>query len=141
MIPLQLRLIAAGVALCAIGVLAVVVNGWRLDAAKVPALERQIEDSARSLKRAEEASIEFHKELADIRATRPAPVIRLCVNPVQTGPDPASGPDGPAGPAGVLPPAVGRDIGPELYGLADRADECSARLRALQRLAAGSSSP
>ncbi len=93
------------------------------------------------------AAESYHAELAALRAeihSRPVPVVRLCPPAAGNTAVPASqNATGRAGagtaPAGLVPSgtesdsAGSRDIGPELYRLADTADELSARTRATYR--------
>lgn len=85
---------------------------------------------------AAETQTRYQTELDGLRAGRTAGarVIRVCDAP---RPVPASGsaagqPDGSPAGAGSVQAEPGRDLGPALYGEADRADELSAQLRALQ---------
>lgn len=83
-----------------------------------------------------ETQTRYQTELDGLRADRArgARVIRVCDAP---RPVPASGAaagqsDGAPASPGQLPAEPGRDLGPALYAEADRADELSAQLRALQ---------
>lgn len=97
-------------------------------------------------KRAEEASNAYQSELASVRARpRSTSPVRLCVAAPSVpgagytarGSDgSASRAGGDAGSAGA-DFAQGADIGPDLRALALEADELNARLRALQKWAAG----
>lgn len=85
---------------------------------------------------AAETQARYQTELEGLRAGRAAGarVIRMCDAPRSV---PAAGgttgqPDGAPASAGSVPQEPGRDIGPALYREADRADELSAQLRALQ---------
>lgn len=124
--------------------LGLVVKGWHDDSEKLDEVEQEyavyrtgIETAAKVRK---EVSDGFQSEIATLRANqRPAPTVRLCQSP---GSVPASGPAGGnngSSPSGwQLPKAderdhqEGPDIGTDLFGLADRADELSAQLRACQ---------
>lgn len=85
---------------------------------------------------AAETQTRYQAELDGLRAGRAAGArpIRVCDAP---RPVPATGAaagqsDGAAAPAGDVPAEPGRDLGPALYAEADRADELSAQIRALQ---------
>lgn len=131
-----------------------IVNGWRLDANRLPLVEKELADERISTvqikadaKVIAEASAGFQAELAALHQRRtglPASPVRLCRPTPATSvrvPAPGTGSDGPATPAGVVPRGVGEDpgpdIGPALRALADRADEVSAQGRGLQRAADG----
>lgn len=98
--------------------------------------EHQQELLARDLQ-TEEASNAHQQELSRLRGNRPSRVVRVCdsasgsnqVHDAKT----SGGPVGPTPSGGLLPQGDGsRDIGPGLYAIADDADECSAKVRALQ---------
>jgi hypothetical protein len=128
-----------------------VVMGWRLDASKLDdaraalsvaqaAHNAEISALRLEIQRGYVASSSYQAELERLRA-RPVPVrtVRLCPDaPVPRAAEggPAGGSDEAAAPGGVVPGSPGRDIGPDLYQLADRADELSARLRGCQHLLA-----
>lgn len=94
---------------------------------------RQLESERNA---AQEASDSYAEELIALRAARaPARVVRVCPDTrahVPAAPGPAAGADAPPTPGGALPPVPGPDIGQRLYSDAERADELSAQLRALQ---------
>lgn len=84
-------------------------------------------------KRVNKDAVQYYQaELNGLR-NKPARVVRLCTDSPSV---PAAGrtgrPDGAASRAGSIPQMAGRDIGRELFELADEADKCSARLRHLQ---------
>lgn len=120
-----------------------VVLDWRADARRLALVEQELVDvRARhrlELTAAQEATDEYRNELETLRSRRaaePARPVRLCRAAVPAGSSsPAAGrPDGPAAGAGQLsgPDGPGRDVGPDLYAIADRCDELSAQLRGLQ---------
>jgi hypothetical protein len=92
----------------------------------------------RNTKVIQEASDGYQKELAALAASRTAAAsraVRLCVEPPRSAvpvPPAGSGLDGPAPAPGGDAAAAGPDIGPRLYGLADRCDELAAQVRGLQ---------
>ena len=70
-------------------------------------------------------------------AAQPVPAVFLCKRTAAKGAVSGAGgtagrPDGAAPAAGVVPQDAGRDRGPELFALADRADRLSEQLRALE---------
>jgi hypothetical protein len=101
--------------------------------------ERKARDHERKL--IEDASRDYEnrlKALADARVDLPVRSVRLCVSPTGWVPAPSHAAIGtPAGVAREQPAEVGRDIevsrdlGPELYALADQADERAAQCNAL----------
>lgn len=107
-------------------------------AAEVDRLNDRIIKEIDNAKKANSASAEYQQRLADLeraRAATPTRTVRLCVEQVAPARLPvsaaASGPDD-AGPVELPDNAgsnlgVGRDIGPELYALADAADRCAAQ--------------
>jgi hypothetical protein len=130
--------------------LGLIVNGWRNDAERLAIVELERDQALADLSQerlnvveAQEASRGYQSELQDLRvaATRERiPVVRLCKSaPQAREPLPAAGagPDAAAAPSGPLPQEdeVHRDLGPELFELADRADELSAQVRGLQEYA------
>lgn len=146
MIPLRLYLYAAG-ALAIVGLLwytvhAIDQGGYnRAQAEYTKAMdqlkaEHQQELLQRDLQ-SEEASNGHQQELSRLRGARPSRVVRVCDasaggNQVRDAQAPGGSPDGSAT-GGLLPQGDGsRDIGPGLYAIADDADECSAKVRALQ---------
>lgn len=84
-----------------------------------------------------EISSGYQKRLAQLEADRartPARAVRLCIEPgsvsaTATGPHAAGGEGLPEAPG--RDPRVSRDIGPDLYALADEADRCAAQRDAL----------
>ncbi len=122
----------------------VVVNGWRKDSIELPKVQQQYAVYREGVETAqrvrEEVSSGFQAEIAALRANqRPAPVVRLCQPaPVVPSDRTPSGSDGSGAAPGQLPPGTaadavpGRDIGSELFRIADRADELTAQLRACQ---------
>jgi len=158
-IPGKLDLILWGaVGLLAIGAFALV-NHWRLDSgrlkvervqhsAKVNELEQRIAFEIDNQRKANAASDQYQKKLAELDAARadiPVRTVRLC-----NGPKPVSATAARATPGGPdaastegLQEAAGSDtrdrwsddgpdIGPELYAVADDGDKCSAQVDALQ---------
>lgn len=135
-----------------IALLLVVVKSWHDKAQRLPVVEKQRDtaiaakakyetDMARELARNRTISKGLQDELQTLHDTaraQPAPVVRLCNRPVRRDllADRAAGPgsDEAATAAGQLPETdgPGRDIGPELYAIADDADEIVASCRALQ---------
>jgi hypothetical protein len=96
---------------------------------------------AHERKIATEASNDYErrrKDLSDDRADTPVRSVRLCRSPTGYVPAPTPAAAG-AGPGSTsrqqeeagLDLEVSRDIGPELYALADRADEAAARCNSL----------
>jgi len=149
--PLACLKLGAGAAILALLIWAgLAVNGWRNDSlalanaeARTAEIAQQARDAMATLaeahKDALDASQGLQNELQTLRDNRkPAPVVRLCREPrVPTGPAKgagAPGRDGSGPAAGELPQTLGPDIGGDLYGLADDADEVAARLRACQAL-------
>lgn len=141
------RIGLAALVLLVLGWVGFVVNGWHKDSLALSAAEARTEQIQReaaqtiaTLKAAQEAAQKasqgLQDELQKLRhARKPAPVVRLCKPaPVPSPGEGRGGRDG-AGPGtGELPATPGRDIGGDLYGLADDADEVAARLRACQAL-------
>jgi hypothetical protein len=146
----SVRLAVYGLALAAIAVLAWLVHRWHSEAQRVPALEAALEqaradfeayraESQRQYRIAQEVSNGYHQELARLRAERrPAPVVRVCresdvpraaVSGAAAGAD-AARPEGlPQAPG--RNPHISRDIGGDLYGIADDGDQCAAQRDAL----------
>lgn len=100
------------------------------------------------LREAQEASNGYQSELSHLRiaaARAGSPVVRVCKQPrvpehrevpaAGPGPVAAAPATGDVPPRDELPGGAGRDIGPGLFGLADRADELSAQVRGLQAYA------
>jgi hypothetical protein len=138
--------IAAVVAFVAlVGGLFYTVQSWREDSR---ALEAAKNDFANRAKEYNDkiADYEFQKstsaeaqkglanELENLRIASlalPVRIVRVCVpaDPVPAAPRNAGDPEGPPTPAGELPQKAGRDIGPDLYSEADRADALVAHFR------------
>lgn len=107
-------------------------------AAQEATYKAQVAEAARVTKEAEAG---YAAELERLRrAAGAVPVVRMCVGPVPEVPRlgatvPGDGGTGPAGggvpslPHGAADDAF--DYGPGLYGIADRADRCSAQVRHL----------
>lgn len=122
------------------------VRHWHSEALRVPVLEQTIKNQAATLAEERrqaavitEASNGYQAELDRLRNQPAAPVgpVRLCRQPATAGvqlPATVAGPDAAAGGGGGVSPAddPGPDIGPALYGIADDADTCSAKVRGLQ---------
>jgi hypothetical protein len=105
--------------------------------AKIKTRDARIADLDRTLKLQWEASNAYQHALEDLRTQRdriPTRAVRLCIGAEQL-PSTAGGPGEARSeglPAASRPgPQVGRDIGPELYQLADEADQCAAQRDAL----------
>lgn len=153
----KLELLIGGVVCIAVILMAIRVNTWRHEAARVPGLEQDIKTMTETfdLERKERASETLrhdavvkglNDELSTLRADRarrPSRPIRLCdepsapaagmpatVAPARTGDEPTT-----AG-AGALHESTGRDIGPAVYALMDEANEQLASFRALRQWAA-----
>jgi hypothetical protein len=110
------------------------VNSWRQDALQLGAVRQEMVELKAAQAASQKASQGLQDELQNLRNTRkPAPPVRLC-KPAKPVPEAGTGRDGSAPGAGELPQEAGRDIGGDLYGLADEADELAARLRACQDL-------
>lgn len=134
-LPSNIKLIAAGVALAALGALFYKVNGWREDSKQLADVQQKLVETQQQILAAQQASKGFQDELSNLRANRaPGRAVRLCDAPVRQA-LPATGPDGPAAGAGEFPQEPGADIGPRLYSDADRADEIVAQCRGLQEWA------
>lgn len=140
MTGLELRLIAYG--LLAAGL----VGGWfyvghlQDEAREAKALRSQYAALIAITRERERNNAENQRgylaELERLRAGRAggARVVRVC-NDAAAGAAsgrPAGESDGAAAAAGGVPPQARPDLGPSLYAEADRADELSAQLRALQ---------
>lgn len=116
------------------------VGTWRANSHQLKAAKAQIEsiqaEHAIELKAAQDAAYDYQKELDRIRRTpaSPRPVVRMCnVPPKPAAEEPTPAPtDGATTPREVVPEPARPDIGPDLYALAQRCDEVSAELRALQ---------
>lgn len=96
------------------------------------------EQEAKDASRVKDAEDQYHDELAkNLQPVAvPEPVVRLCVSPSPASMPPASthpsGPPGASTTPRALPPVASRNVGPDLFAEADRADKLSAQLRALQ---------
>lgn len=136
-------LIAAGVAW---GVS--VVARWRADARALVEVRRDFDEYRRAQAARERIAEGVRNELDNLKKTRanaPARVVRLCA-PAARVAGAAGGNPGPGAAAGRVSPSDGPgdrsdaeapglepdDRGPELYGIADDADELAARLRGCQ---------
>jgi hypothetical protein len=131
---LYIRIGIFAVVLCLIVYLGLVVRGWRQDSLALDGVRQEMAALIASQAASQAASKGLQDEIQNLRAARkPAPSVRLCrtAKPV---PKAGAGRDGAATGAGELPQEAGSDIGPDLYGLADEADELAARLRACQAL-------
>ena len=124
----------AAVVLVLIGYIGVIVHKWHQDSLRVKAVETELQSLKAAQEASQKASQGLQDELTKLRAARkPSPVVRMC-KPADKLPKAGAGRDGATPGAGEFPQAAGRDIGPDLYGLADEADELAARLRACQAL-------
>lgn len=149
MIPLAAvpwRLIGYGIAVAALLALGWRVNQWREGFHARAAAEARSEQIAKDaattlatvtaqLRASYEASEGYQNELSTLRAARtPSRPVRVCrdVPAAPSNRPTPGGPDAATPGAGALPQEPGQDIGPDLYGQADEADELAARLRALQ---------
>jgi type II secretory pathway pseudopilin PulG len=131
--------IKMGIAVLVLGIaagLAYKVNSWRQDALELGAVRQEMAALKAAQAASQKASQGLQDELQNLRNTRkPAPAIRLC-KPAKPVPEAGTGRDDSAPGTGELPQEAGPDIGTDLYGLADEADELAARLRACQALLA-----
>jgi hypothetical protein len=129
-----IKLGLAAVVLIALGWIAFIVNGWRLDSRRVEQVETELSDLKAAQESSQKASQGLQDELTKLRNSRkPSPVVRVCRDADKL-PKAGAGRDGSTPGAGELPQAAGPDIGTDLYALADEADELAARLRACQAL-------
>ncbi len=109
------------------------ITGWHRDSLALGAVRQEMAQLKAAQEASHKASEGLQHELQELRSARkPAPSVRLCKQP-QSVPEGGTGRDG-STLDGDLPPEVGENIGPDLYGLADEADELAARLRACQSL-------
>lgn len=118
---------------------------WKNEAAKVPGLEKEIVGYEQAIQRLAEDVVSANaasagyqaelKRLRDARTSVPARPVRVCREPVQAGAggSAGAGPDAGSAAGGLVPQEPGPDIGPELYGQADRADELSGQIRGLHQ--------
>lgn len=126
---------------------------WREDALRLPIVQQELAQTRADLLEqqrlaavANEASNGYQQELQALRARRvPARVVRLCSAadqglPVSAG---AGRPDGAAAGTGGSEAEArpGRDVGPELYAIADDCDAVAAQLRGLQAWVRGVAAP
>jgi len=129
--------IKLGIAVLVLGICAVFaykVHSWHADALQLESVRQDMAALVASQKASQAASQGLQNELQTLRnARKPAPSVRVCRNPNPV-PQSGSGRDGPTPGAGSVPQEAGPDIGSDLYGLADDADELAARLRACQAL-------
>jgi hypothetical protein len=110
------------------------VHGWHQDALQLAAVRQEMSALKAAQAASQKASEGLQDELQNLRnARKPAPAVRVC-KPAKSVPQAGGGRDGSAPGAGQLPQEAGENIGPDLYGLADDADELAARLRACQEL-------
>jgi hypothetical protein len=129
-----LRIAAIVAVVSALSFAAYKVNSWRQDALQLGAVRQEMVELKAAQEASQAASQGLQDELQNLRNTRkPAPVVRMC-KPAKPVPEAGAGRDGSTPGAGELPQEAGRDIGGDLYGLADEADELAARLRACQDL-------
>jgi hypothetical protein len=129
--------------------LLLVVKHWHSQAQLVPGLKQQVQDvtaaaakyrddMAAEIARVQTVSKGVQDELNTLKeaAAAPVPVVRCVRYPRAAAVPPGSEArplgDGTVAGAGELPPQVGPDIGPDLYALADRADEIVAACRGAQ---------
>jgi hypothetical protein len=137
MINPYLLYLKLGIAVLVLGIcaaLAYKVHGWHRDALQLGAVRAEMADLKAAQEASHKASEGLQNELETLRTARkPSPVVRMC-KPAKPVPQAGTGRDGSTPGAGELPQEVGPDIGPDLYGLADEADELAARLRACQAL-------
>lgn len=150
------RLVGGAVVALSVAWLVLVVKAWHDDAQALPAERARAvaaelrHDTYRAAMRAEITRIAtvsrgYQDELRSLRVTaavQPARVVRLCREPARAGHSAGvaagSVADAASSGAGQLPPPAERDTGPgpdigaELYGLIDEADEYMAQCRALQ---------
>jgi hypothetical protein len=129
--------IKMGIAVLVLGICAAFaykVNSWRQDALELGAVRQEMVELKAAQEASHKASEGLQNELQNLRNTRkPSPVVRMC-KPAKPVPQARAGRDGSTPGAGELPQEAGPDIGTDLYGLADEADELAARLRACQAL-------
>ena len=141
------RLIAYGVLLAALALAGVVgwvtVSGWRADSQRLRVVDREYlayRTTGEAYAKGDQAA---RKEIADARSDtdavrRDVPVqpVRLCksAGSVPAAVPGAAGVDGAGSGAGQLPQAAreDRDIGPDLYRLADDADDLRNALASCQ---------
>ena len=157
MIPLPLiaglpwRLIGAVGLVAALALAGWRVSAWREGYKALPAAQQALQDEiecnpdthcaqrvlafqARQDAFNREVADAYAKQVAEIAARPPAPVVRLC-RPRSPGGVPSAQPAGAAdaaAPGGVVPVEASGDIGQRLFDLADDLDREVARLRALQ---------
>jgi hypothetical protein len=115
-------------------------HGWTLARARKAenaVLSGKLEQAETNARLTREASNDYQQQLEDLRTARtdtPTRAVRLCRSPDHV-PATAGGPraEGDEGlpEAPRRDPEVSRDIGPELYSLADDADQCAAQRDAL----------
>jgi len=141
MIPIRFYIFGA-IALAFVGLaVALKVQTGRVGALKSEKAQLQslVIAQQENLKKANEASERYAISLENIKAARaatPTRSVRLCVNSSVSEARTPSGTDAsnPEGLSEAYRPdiKIGRDIGRELYDLADEADLCPAKLEALQ---------
>jgi hypothetical protein len=110
---------------------------YKAEHAKTTELTAKVAAKERELAMQKEASNAYQQSLEDLRAARaatPVRAVRLC-RPATVVPGAAGGSAAPGkeavSPADGSDLEAGPDIGPELYGLADEADECAVQRDAL----------
>jgi hypothetical protein len=129
-----IKLIAAALVTAALIACGVIVHGWHRDAQALEGVRTELAAVKAQQEASQKASEGYQRELQDLRTARkPSPVVRVCREPVPAAGS-GGGRDGATPGSGELPQTAGPDIGPDLYGLADEADELAARLRACQAL-------
>lgn len=147
------RLAAGVVVLGALIWLGVIVNSWHEASLRLAVVELERDQALADLSlrdtqylEAQEASNGYQSELQALRVTASrarVPIARLCPRPAAADrrsiSSAGTGSDAAPAAAGGVPTEDevrrGRDIGPELFELADRADELSAQVRGLQAYA------
>ena len=155
MTAVEIRVLAYAGGLLAVLAVGWQVNRWRVRSDRLEAATTELAgvrasiDTARRVRT--EVVGEYETELSTLRAGRaagPVPVVRVCrAAPMLEHRTAAGGTDGAAAAAGNISAGPGadssadRDVGPALYAAADRADELSAQLRALQLWAAKVTTP
>jgi len=124
-----------------IATLLIVLNSWREDSRQLDQVRKDFEVYKERIEQSERTKKEITDGLRsevdrlreDIR-NQPTPVVRLCPDTSVPNNRPAGGDNGPSPGAGSIQEGDGmhRDVGPELFNLANRADILSAQLRGCQ---------